>query len=441
MNYIKNLDSESVSITICGRLIFVRKQGGIAFAKIQDDTGRMQVAFRKADWSTVESFKEFVATLHIGTIVRLNGSCGPSSTGELTFWANAKSSVLQQPVNAWPDKYHGIADEETKIRKRYLDCVLNEDTKKVFQFRHSVIRTIREFLQNENFTEVETPILAAAASGANARPFETHLNSKDANLFLRIAPETYLKRYVAAGFDRVFEIGKNFRNEGVDPSHLPEFTSVEWYGAYMTHIHNMTLFQELLDSLRECSVKMFPQLWASAHSDTSNHILNHNGTDIYFNNIRCYTYTELFHKYLGEYPENLTWKERDNLFKKSIRPKLIDPVYITDYPAEMAPLAARNKDNPKLVDMWQLVINGWEIVKCYQELVDPVLQEQLLLEQMAEKANDFEAVELEPDFLECMRYGMPPMSGLGLGIDRLVCLLSGQDNLRDVVMFPVILGG
>lgn len=436
MNYITNLNSESVSVTICGRLIFVRKQGGIAFAKIQDDTGRLQVAFRKADWPTVETFKEFVATLHIGTIVRLNGNCGPSSTGELTFWANATSEVLQQSLNAWPDKYHGIADDETKIRKRYLDCVLNEDTKKVFKFRHEVIQTIREALQDNGFTEVETPILAAAASGANARPFQTHLNSKDADLFLRIAPETYLKRYVAAGFDRVFEIGKNFRNEGVDPSHLPEFTSVEWYAAYNTHMDNMKLFKHLLDDRIVQSAKhlFFPNLW-------NNNVFNYRGVEIDFDQTTQRTYQSLFEEHVGAYPENLTWKERDNLFKKSIRPKLINPVYITDYPAEMAPLAARNKDNPKLVDMWQLVINGWEIVKCYQELVDPVLQEQLLREQMAEKVNDPEAVELEPDFLECMRYGMPPMSGLGLGIDRLVCLLSGQDNLRDVVMFPVILGG
>jgi lysyl-tRNA synthetase class 2 len=426
--------NREVNVTLCGRLIFVRKQGGIAFAKLQDMTGRMQIGFMKADWPDAESFKAFVNRLHIGTIVRLHGSCGLSSTQELTFWAQPNSEILMQPLTTFPDKFHGLVSEDAKIRKRYLDCVLNPEVKKVFDFRADAIRTIRHFMNEYCFQEVETPILAAHASGANARPFQTHLNAKDADVYLRIAPETYLKRYVAAGFDRVFEIGKNFRNEGMDPSHLPEFTSIEWYGAFLTHRDNYELFHELLNYLTQLAIENFPQHW---NSETS--VLDYQGTKIQMNNYREVTYRQLFEEHLGSWPEGLTWKERDLLFKKEIRPKLIDPTFIFDYPAEMAPLAARNKDNPALVDMWQLVINGWELVKCYQELVDPVLQEKLLQEQMSEKAKDVEAMELEPDFIECMKYGMPPMSGLGLGIDRLVCLLSNQTNLRDVVMFPILL--
>lgn len=447
--YVKEIRDTS-ALELRGRLIFVRKQGGIAFAKLQDGKGdRMQIGFRKADWETPEAFKEFIGQLHIGTIFCAIGTCSPSSTGELTFWASPKSHVIQQPLLTFPDKFHGIADDAVRIRKRYLDSVLNEETYKVFKYRHLLIQMIRTFLMKQyDFVEVETPILGAHASGANARPFKTHLNSKDADMYLRIAPETYLKRYVAAGFDRVFEIGKNFRNEGMDPSHLPEFTSVEWYGAHMTHNDNMTMFSNLLNQIMQWSSDgtnhygyderyhhpILPELWSAYDGE-----LSYQGKRIDFCSITEYPYRELFVKHLGSYPEGLTWKERDLLFKKEIRPLLINPTYITDYPAEMAPLAARNKDNPELVDMWQLVINGWEIVKCYQELVDPVLQEQLLREQMAEKATDAEAMDLEPDFIECMKYGMPPMSGLGLGIDRLVCLLTNQTNLRDVVMFPVVL--
>lgn len=432
-NPISELVDGTKNVTLCGRMIFIRKQGGIAFGRIQDEGERLQVAFRKADWPSVEAFNDFVKKIRIGTIMCIRGDVGRSKTEELTLWANAESEILQTPQLEWPDKFHGIADENARLRKRYLDSTLNPDVRNVFHFRHQVILGIRGILASEGFMEVETPVLGAAASGANARPFQTHIHSKDADLFLRIAPETYLKRYVAAGFNRVFEIGKQFRNEGIDSSHLPEFTSVEWYGAYMTHLDNMKMFKGLFTDLAVMACQVFRE----------DHIkwphLTYQGVKIDLESSRTFTYRALFEEYLGEWPEGLSWKERDLLFKKKIRPNLINPTYITEYPAEMAPLAARNKDNPALVDMWQLVINGWEIVKCYQELVDAELQEQLLKEQMAEKANDPEAIDLEPDFIECMKYGMPPMSGLGLGIDRLVCLLANQTTLRDVVMFPILL--
>ena len=412
-----------------GRIIFIRKQGGISFARLQMNEGaRQQIAFSKAEWPSVEDYKHFISQLKIGTILRLEGKFAPSSTGEMTFWANDDSEILAQPQLPFPDKFKGLSDENALLRKRYLDCILDPETLGSFKLRHQCIQTIRNFLLEKNFTEVETPILSAHASGANARPFQTHLNSKNADLFLRIAPETYLKRYVTAGFDRVFEIGKNFRNEGIDPSHLPEFTSVEWYAAYQTHLDNLTLFQELFAQL----VTLSPHC--------QNGKLSYQDTIIDLNNVSVCTYESLFEKYVGGRDwQNLSWKERDLLFKKKIRPNLIDPTYISNYPAEMAPLAARSTSDNSQVDMWQLVINGWELVKCYQELVDPDLQEQLLQQQMLEKTQDPEAMELEPDFIECMRYGMPPMSGLGLGIDRLVCLLANQDNLRNVVMFPILL--
>lgn len=432
-NQITELTDGFKDAVLCGRMIFIRKQGGIAFGRIQDENDRLQVGFRKADWPSVEAFNDFVKKIRIGTIMCIRGDVGLSKTEELTLWAKPESEILQTPQLEWPDKFHGISDENVRLRKRYLDTTLNPDVRRVFQFRQQVIQLIRYSLLRARFEEVETPVLAAHASGANARPFQTHLHSKDADLFLRIAPETYLKRVVAGGFNRVFEIGKQFRNEGIDPSHLPEFTSVEWYAAYATHMDNLEFFKS-----------MFHEIVVLAHQFFKDGCVNYpyleyQGTKIDLSSKRVVTYRALFEEHLGEYPEGLTWKERDLLFKKKIRPHLINPTYVTDYPAEMAPLAARNKDNPALVDMWQLVINGWEIVKCYQELVDPVLQEQLLKEQMAAKANDPEAIDLEPDFIECMKYGMPPMSGLGLGIDRLVCLLANQTTLRDVVMFPILL--
>lgn len=414
-------DGEPVSFA--GRVLSFRRSGGISFGHIQDGQGRIQFALQK-NLLGEETYKQFWSPIKVGVHVGIAGKMWTSSTGERTVSVE-KLELLQDVWRGFPDKVHGIVDPDQKLRKRYLDCVLNPEVKDTFVLRSKVISLMRQFLTDREFMEIETPILQAQASGAQACPFVTHHKALDANLFLRIAPETYLKRAVAAGFDRVFEIGKNFRNEGIDPSHLQEFTAIEWYGAYMTATDNQVLFVRLLTHL---AMRLFGD-----RSDSLPNVLNlHTPGNV--------KYRELFFDEAGQYPEAFSSGEADRIFKTQIRPKLVTPVFVQDYPAHLAPMAARKKDDPQTADMWQYICQGWEVVKCYTELTDPVLQRQLLSDQAAARAaGDEEAMALEEDFLECMEYGMPPMSGLGIGIDRLVALMAGKNNLRDVVLFPTLL--
>lgn len=414
--------SDGDEVSLAGRVLSFRRSGGIAFGHVQDSSGRIQFALKK-DLLGEETYKEYWSAIKVGVHVGITGKMWTSKTGERTILVE-KFRLLQDVWRGFPDKVTGITDPEQKLRKRYLDCVLNPDVKNVFRTRSKVISLIRNFLTDREFMEVETPILTPQASGAQARPFVTHHNALDADLYLRIAPETYLKRMVAAGFDRVFEIGKNFRNEGIDPSHLQEFTAIEWYGAYMTASDNQVLFVRLLTHL------------AMRLGETTGEIPNvfrlHAPGNV--------KYRELFFDEVGQYPEAFSAAEADRIFKTQIRPKLIQPIFVQDYPAHLAPMAARKPGDPNTADMWQFISDGWEIVKCYTELTDPVLQRQLLEEQQkARAAGDEETMMLEEDFLECMEYGMPPMSGLGIGIDRLVALITGQKQLRDVVFFPTLL--
>lgn len=414
------------AVSIAGRVIFYRKIGGVAFGKLVDGQGSIQFCLRKSDLPE-EKFIQWRDDIRIGDIVYVNGETWISSTNEKSVLVTKNFAILRHSMHPFPNKVTGIVDPELKLRKRYLDIVTDPDVKRVFMIRSKIVSEIRRFLERSNFMEVETPILQTQASGAQARPFQTHHHAYDADLYLRIAPETYLKRAVASSFDRVYEIGKNFRNEGIDPSHLQEFTSVEWYAAYWTYKDNLQLFRNML-----------PQLLIASGNDTG--IVEYQGVQLDFRAARTASYEEIFKQFTGKSPWDCgSAKEVDELFKAEVRPNLIQPIYLIDYPAHMSPLAHRSADG-RTVEQWQLVVNGWEMVKCYTELTDPVLQRQLLEEQMTQRAaGDQEAMMLEEDFLECMEYGMPPMSGLGLGIDRLVALLTNQSTLRNVVMFPTVL--
>lgn len=423
-------------VTLAGRVVNFRRLGSIAFGKLVDQTGKIQFCFNKRE--TPETFKEWTKAVKMGSIVSVEGRMWTSTTGEKTVLVDRGFKILRDPMHPFPNKIDGIVDPELKLRKRYLDIVMNPEVKQVFVTRSRVISEMRSFLERYGFMEVETPILQTRASGAQARPFQTHHHALDADLYLRIAPETYLKRAVASSFDRVYEIGKNFRNEGVDPSHLQEFTSVEWYGAYMDYRDNLELFKMLLFNL----------FFAAGHSYVDDPtspihkrmIVEYQGTKLDFTDPPVRSYAAVFEQYTGMSPWALNSpKEVDDMFKEKVRPNLIQPIFLTDYPAHMSPLAHRSEDG-RTVEQWQFVVNGWELVKCYTELTDPVLQRQLLEEQMAQReAGDDEAMMLEEDFLECMEYGMPPMSGLGFGIDRFVALMTNQTSLRDVVLFPTVL--
>ena len=416
-------NNDGTPVNLVGRVLSYRKMGGVAFGHISDNSdAKIQFAFNKKMMDET-NFKEWSAIPRIGDIIGIEGEMWTSSTGERTVLVNRNCQRLQKVSVGFPDKWHGMTDAELVRRKRWLECAINPESRKLFRFRSELIRFIRRFLEEEQFMEVETPVLTPQASGAQARPFVTHHNALDADFYLRIAPETYLKRMTVAGFDRVFEIGKQFRNEGIDPSHLQEFTSLEWYASYWDYCDNMALFREMLQYLSQVFY--------------DNQVITEKLNC--WSNAPVVEYRQLFKEHTGRNPDDMSAKEADQLFKTDVRPKLIEPVFVTDYPAHMSPMAARHPHDPNTVQQWQFIVEGWEVVKCYTELTDPVLQRQLLEQQMQERANgDDEAMMIEEDFLECMEHGMPPQSGCGIGIDRLVSLLFGVPNLRDVVFFPTL---
>ena len=423
-NIVNYYDGKPVSII--GRVLSYRKMGGVAFGHISDNSDtKIQFAFNKKMMDET-NFKEWSGIPRIGDIVAIHGEVWTTSTGEKTVLANKGFQRLQKAHVGFPDKWHGMTDPELVRRKRWLECATNPEARQLFRNRSNLIRFIRSYLEEKDFMEVETPVLTPQASGAQARPFITHHNALDADFYLRIAPETYLKRMTVAGFDRVFEIGKQFRNEGIDPSHLQEFTSLEWYASYWDYADNMKFFRNML-----------AYLWKQ-FSFTDNF---HNVKDklASWAQAPVVKYRDLFMQHTGRNPDDMSAKDADLLFKTAIRPKLIDPIFVSDYPAHMSPMAARHPHDPKTVQQWQFIVEGWEVVKCYTELTDPVLQRELLEAQMQERANgDDEAMMIEEDFLECMEHGMPPQSGCGIGIDRLASLLFGVSNLRDVVFFPTL---
>lgn len=419
-----SLDAD-VPVEISARVVSYRVMGNVSFGHIQDSTGKIQFCLKKNSIEDSADYKSVAKSITNGCFVKITGSMWLSSTGEKTILAKSVE-VLGVPHVPLPSSFYGISDEETLVRKRYLHTALDNSAAEVFNLRSKVISIIREFLSSIDFVEVETPILSRQASGAIAKPFITHHNALDKDFYLRIAPETYLKMLTAGGFNRVFEIGKSFRNEGLDRSHVQEFTSLEWYLAFADYQTNKHLFVSLIN-----------QIIFSLGFE--NGLVNRRGISLDFFNIKTKKYRDLFEEYGLKSPDAYSSKEADELFKRVIRPNIVQPIFVEDYPAHMSPMAARKRDDPTTVEQWQLIVDGWEIVKCYTELVDPVVQRKLLEEQVAEResGND-EAMMLDEAFLEAMEYGMPPQSGLGMGIDRLICILADKNSLRDVIYFPML---
>lgn len=406
-----------------GRVLSFRRHGNIAFGQLSINGNEIQFVLKK---DLTPDFKKVVGEVCIGCHIELNGEFSDTSTGVFSLFA-AYAKVLARPMVGFPARGETIVDPETRLRKRYLDLAVDAEYFKLFQRRAWLIKRLRNLMADYDFVEVDTPVLCPQASGAMARPFITHHNVLDADLYLRIAPETYLKRAVVAGFDRVFELGKQFRNEGIDPSHLQEFTSIEWYVAYWNYRDNLKFFQTIFNKIVNGLLPL------NCH-------LDYQGTKLNFTFPDEILYRDLFHKETGTYPDTMSAKQADEIFKHKVRPKIIQPTYVLDYPAHMSPMAKRKDDDPQTAEQWQFIVNGWELVKCYSELTDPVLQRKLLQEQMEAKSNgDDEAMALEEDFLEALEYGAPPMSGLGMGVDRVVAIMLNQKSLRDVVMFPTVL--
>ena len=439
------------NVRVAGRIVLMRKMGKMSFLTIGDILGKIQISV-KMDCVGEEAYQQFKTAYDLGDFIGVEGEVFTTHTGEKTIRAS-HIEFLGKALKPLPEKFHGIEDIETIYRERYLDLIMNDESKKKFLLRSRFIKELRDYLDNLGYIEIETPILNNKASGATAKPFITHHNALDIDLYLRIAPETYLKRAIVGGFTKVFEIARCFRNEGMDATHLQDFTMIEGYGAYLNYKDNMKLLREMLQSI---ILKLFGTLiikigdkevdlsgeWPSVSFREL--ILKYSNIDIdkyntkellleqiKANNIDIDTEVPLEQLGFG----NLV----DQLYKKVARPHMVNPVFLTEHPISLSPLARANDENPQITDRFQLVINGAEIINAYSELVDPQEQEKRLLEQASLKASgDEEAMPMDYDYIGAMEYGMPPISGWGMGIDRIVQLLTSSDNIKDVILFPLM---
>lgn len=441
-------DGPKVAVKTAGRVVAKREMGKAIFAQLHDVTGRIQVYLNKGGESAAifESFKDDVA---IGDFVGVEGDLFITRTGELTIQVR-QFALLNKAIQTLPEKFHGIEDVETRYRQRYLDLVMNPEAREVALKRIAVIRVLRRVLEDEGFLEVETPVLQTTPSGALARPFYTHHNALDIECTLRIAPETWLKRLVGGGMDRVFEFARCFRNEGISHAHLQDFTMLEFYAAYWNWDDQRRFVTKMLRKVIEDAFGVTKMSVRGHEIDFSGewpvytlHDLLLRDADIDITKLTTREQLLVAAKERDLYEEDLeslSWANLvDALYKKVSRPKLIQPCFVTKYPAEMAPLARKNAEDPNYVDIFQLLVAGVELVKAYSELVDPLDQRERLEEQAAARqAGDDEAMPMDDDFVLAMEHGFPPMAGVGVGIDRLVAILCGQDNIKEAVLFPLM---
>ena len=447
----RKLEDGTKNIKVAGRIIFMRKMGKMSFITIGDVEGRLQLSF-KLDTLGEEKYNFFKTNIDIGDFIGAEGEIFTTQTGEKTLRAN-NFTFLGKALKPLPEKFHGLEDIETIYRQRYVDLIMNEDARKKFLFRSKLIKEIRNYLDSIGYIEIETPILSNKASGATAKPFITHHNALDIDFYLRIAPETYLKRAVVGGFTKVFEIARCFRNEGMDASHLQDFTMLEAYGAYLNYKDNMNLTRNMIQTIIQNIFGTLKITFGDKEVDLSGEweavsfrelLLKYCDIDLNIYNTKEKLLAEIRHQNIdidSEVPlENLGYGNMvDQLYKKVARPNVINPIFLTEHPIDLSPLARANDDNPNITDRFQLVINGAEIINAYSELVDPIEQQRRLQVQAELKAGgDEEAMPMDTEYIEAMEYGMPPISGWGMGIDRLVQLLTNSKNIKDVVMFPLM---
>ncbi len=439
---------EGARLRLAGRLMLIRTMGGLTFAHLGDVTGKLQISVKRDEVGR-ETYDRLRKLVDLGDFLGAEGELYVTKTGELTLRVETLT-FLGKALLPLPEKWHGLQDVELCYRRRYLDLIMNEQTRERFRQRSAVVRTIRDILDAHGFDEVETPILQNKASGALAKPFKTHHNAMDLDVYLRIAPETYLKRLVVGGFNRVYEFARCFRNEGMDPSHLQEFTMLEYYVAYWSYRENMAFTETLIKDVvkavtgelvirRDGKEIDLDQEWP--RKTMRDLIVDGTGLDI--DEHETADALRVAIAALGVEIEDAANLGRgtliDQLYKKTVRPDLDGPVFLVQHPTDLSPLARRNDDDPRCVDRFQLVIAGWEIVNAYSELVDPLDQRARLEEQAGlRQGGDEEALEMDEDYLTAMEHGMPPISGWGMGIDRFVSLLSEVDNLRDTVFFPLM---
>lgn len=445
------LEDETKDVSVAGRIVFMRKMGKLSFVKLRDIEADLQVSI-KVDLIGEEKYEFFKNLIDLGDFIGVKGEMFTTHTGEKTLRAD-ELTFLGKALKPLPDKFHGLTDPELCYRHRYVDMIMNEDTRKRFLTRITFVRELRRYLDDLGYYEVETPILNNKPSGAVARPFVAHHNALDLDVYLRIAPETYMKRSVVAGIPKVYEIARCFRNEGMDATHLQDFTMIEAYQSYYNYEDNMKLIQNMLQTIIfklygtlniQVGDKMVDLSGEWPRVSFRELIIKHANIDIDEYNTKEKLLQKIIDEKIeldSETPiENLGFGNLvDYLYKKVARPHMLGPVYLTEHPTSLSPLARANDERPEITDRFQLVINGAEIVNGFSELVDPQEQEKRLLEQAEMKANgDEEAMDMDYDYIGAMEYGMPPISGWGMGIDRLIQLLTNSDNIKDVVMYPLM---
>ncbi len=438
------LESEGVKVAVAGRVMLRRIMGKASFFTLQDMTGRIQCYVRKNDLpeGVYNAFKKW----DLGDLVGASGTLFKTNTGELSIHLN-ELHLLTKSLRPLPDKHKGLADQEMRYRQRYVDLMVNEDSRKTFIMRSKIIEAIRQYLCARRFLEVETPMMQVIPGGAAARPFVTHHNALDMQLYLRIAPELYLKRLVVGGFERVFEINRNFRNEGLSTRHNPEFTMLEFYQAYADYRDLMDLTENMLRHITENVLgdtqvhyqgKEYDFAQPFQRMTVVESILHFNG-DIDVDAVNSLEGAKAIARGLG-IPLKDSWgvgKVQIEIFEKTVEHKLDLPTFITAYPTEVSPLARRNDQNPMVTDRFEFFVGGREIANGFSELNDAEDQAERFRQQVEEKdAGDDEAMHYDEDYVTALEYGLPPTAGEGIGIDRLVMLFTDSPSIRDVLLFP-----
>jgi len=441
--HLKPGDMTKDNVSVAGRLMAIRKMGKIAFAHLQDESGKIQILLKEDDDKhNFELFKLF----DIGDIVGVEGIVFKTKTGETTIGVK-KLQLLCKSLYPLPEKYHGIQDPELKYRRRYIDLIMEPEKKNIFMARAKIISAIREFLDKKGFVEVETPILQSMYGGANAKPFTTHHNALNFDMYLRISPELHHKRLIVGGFDKVYEICKVFRNEGMDKTHNPEFTELEFYWAYTDYKDMMRIFEELYAFVAKKVLGTTKVEYQGKKIDfappwkripMADAIREYAKIDV--ETMSDDELKDLVNTYNLQVQGDLTRGKIINaLFEELVEDKLVQPVFIIDHPKETSPLTKVHRQNQALIERFEPFINGWEIGNAYSELNDPVEQKKRLQEQ-AEllRAGFEEAQPMDEDFVRAIEYGMPPCGGVGLGVDRMVMLFTNSPSIRDVMLFPTM---
>lgn len=440
----RELKDETKNVSVAGRILQLRLIGKLAFLKLSSLAGEYQIVIQK---DKTADFELWAKNLDLGDFVGATGETFTTKHGEPSLLV-AKLQMLTKSLSPLPEKFHGLADIEKKYRERHLDLATNKETQKRFLFRSKLVKSLRNFFENENFLEVETPILQAKPSGAVATPFRTHHKALDFECVLRIAPETYLKRCLVGGFERVFEFARCFRNEGIDPTHLQDFTMLELYAGYENYEFLIKLAEKMFGEItkllgkdeiefagKKISLKTpFPKidLVEAISKETGLNLETASDEDIRAK-------IEELKIEVANLPKLGRGNLIDALYKKVLREKIVNPTFIIGHPVELSPLSRRNDKNPKKVDRFQLVINGWEVINAFSELTDADDQAERFAKQQEDRdSGDAEAMENDEDFVKALSHGMPPAAGWGIGIDRLVALLTNSENLKDVVLFPLM---